>query len=102
MQPQSSDNNNGSLQEANDTSQQCRITTLPNMPMHEILNIIENGNINVLSENKYLHYFYLKNCVINVISRRKWKDNNTRYLYNSFIHHTDKGFTLVVLEYNVI
>ena len=73
-----SDNNIGNLQETTDASQQCRITTLPKMPMHEILNIIKNGNINALLENKYLHYFFLKHCVINVISRKRWKDNNTK------------------------
>ena len=70
--------------------------------MHEILKIIESGNITALLENKCLHYFFLKHCVINVISRKKWKENNTRYLFNCYIHASDKGFALIVLENNII
>ena len=98
-----SDNNNTSSQETSNTSQQRRnIVTLPKTPMHEILKIIESGNITALLENKCLHYFFLKHCVINVISRKKWKENNTRYLFNCYIHASDKGFALIVLENNII
>ena len=96
------DNNNEHSQESTNTSPQRRIISLPKKPMHKILNIIESGNINALLENKCLHYFFLKHCVINVISRKKWKDNNTRYLFNHFIHPSDEGFALIVLENNII
>ena len=70
--------------------------------MHDILHIIENNTISTLYENRSLYYFFLKNCVINVVSRKKWKENVTRYVYSRFIHPSDEGFALIVLENNVI
>ena len=93
---------NNTPQESFASSQQCRnhnvITT---MPMYDILTIIEENRLPTLYENKNLHYFFLKNCVLNVVSRKKWKENITRYVYSRFIHPSDEGFALVVLENNV-
>ena len=47
-----------------------------------------------------LYYFFLKKCVINVITRSKWKENCTTYDYDQFIHPTDEAFALLVLENN--
>ena len=68
--------------------------------MYDILDLIENGNYENLYENKNLHYYFLKKCVINVVSRKKWKENITKYTFNRFIHPSDEAFALIVLENN--
>lgn len=71
-------------------------------PMHDILKLIEENKISLLYENKNLHYYFLKHCVINVVSIKRWKENISRYDYSRFVHPSDEGFALVVLENNII
>lgn len=108
--PTSLDSPSSSSSETNNTPQepfaspQQRRTTqngITTTPMHDILTIIEENRLPTLYENKNLHYFFLKHCVLNVVSRKKWKENITRYVYSRFIHPSDEGFALVVLENNV-
>lgn len=95
-----SDTNNSS-QEQNTSIHQRSNMANTSTPMHDILKLIEENNIAALYENKNLHYFFLKNCVINVVSRKKWRENVTRYVFSRFIHPSDEGFALVVLENNI-
>ena len=100
----SSDNNNSPDRNANDrqaAEQRILQHAISKTPMHDILKHIEENNISKIYDNKNLHYFFLKHCVINVISRKKWKENMSRYDYSRFIHYTDEGFALLVLENNV-
>ncbi len=108
--PNSLDSPSSSSSETNNTPQeqfaspQQRRTTqigITTTPMHDILTIIEENRLPTLYENKNLHYFFLKNCVLNIVSRKKWKENITRYVYSRFVHPSDEGFALVVLENNV-
>lgn len=69
--------------------------------MTEILNCIDNGDSSSIFQNKELHYFFLKHCVINVISRKKWNDNCDRNDYYKYITESDEGFALVVLDNNI-
>ena len=89
---------NGSQQDQHSQSQQQRKRSVT--PMYDILDLIENGNYENLYENKNLHYYFLKKCVINVVSRKKWKENITKYTFNRFIHPSDEAFALIVLENN--
>ena len=68
--------------------------------MKHILDLIENGNADLIFKCKHKHYYFLKNCVINVISKKKWRDNCTRNDYFRFITPSDEGFALVVLDNN--
>ena len=69
--------------------------------MTETLNCIDNGDSSSIFQNKELHYLFLKHCVVNVISKKKWNDNCDREDYYKFITASDEGFALVVLDNNV-
>lgn len=69
--------------------------------MTEILNCIDNGDSSSIFQSKELHYLFLKHCVVNVISKKKWNDNCDRDDYYKFITASDEGFALVVLDNNI-
>ena len=77
------------------TSQQQTTIT-----MDKILSLIDEGNAQDILKKSDLHYYFLKHCVINVITRHKWKDNCARNDYYKFIHPSDEGFALLVLDNN--
>ena len=51
-QSSESNDNNGGSQEQEDVTQQPKNNNKTNMPMHDILKIIEHGNISTLFENR--------------------------------------------------
>ena len=69
--------------------------------MTEILKRIDNGDAKSILMNKELHYFFLKHCVINVITRKKWKENSARNDFHNFITASDEGFAFVVIDNNI-
>ena len=69
--------------------------------MTELLKCINNGDSSSIFQSKELHYFFLKHCVVNVISRKKWNDNCDRNDYFKFVTASDEGFALVVLDNNI-
>ena len=77
------------------------IPTRTPITMTEILRRIDEGDANSILVNKDLHYFFLKNCVVNVITKKKWKENSPRNNYYKFITPSDEGFAFVVLDNNV-
>ena len=78
------------------SNQPARIVT-----MKEILSLIDNGNAESILKCRHLHYYFLKNCVINVTSKKKWRDNCSRNDYFKFVTPSDEGFALVVLDNNI-
>ena len=71
-------------------------------PIHDILKHIEDKKLSKICDKKNLYNFFLKHCVINIIFRKQWKENMSRYDYGHFIHYSDEGFALLVLENNII
>ena len=69
--------------------------------MTEILKRIDNGDAKSILMNKELHYFFLKHCVINVITRKKWKENSARNDFHKYITASDEGFAFVVVDNNI-
>ena len=68
--------------------------------MTRVLYFIENDDIEKIFNDDSLYYYFLKICVINVITRTKWKENCTTYDYDQFVHPTDEAFALLVIENN--
>lgn len=97
------------LQQENDENQEessLRLDStnqdlLKKKKMTHILNLIENKKINDLFDDESLYYYFLKICVVNVITRSKWKENCTNYDFDRFIHPTDEAFALLVLDNNL-
>ena len=54
-----------------------------------------------LFNDKSLYYYFLKKCVINVITRSKWKENCTNYDFDWNVHPTDESFALLVIDNNL-
>ena len=69
--------------------------------MTEVLKRIDDGDAISILANKDLHYFFLKHCVVNVITRKKWKENSARNNFYNFITPSDEGFAFVVLDNNM-
>ena len=90
-------------QDIDDVTASTRSSTSGPRPitMTELLNCINNGDSSSIFQSKELHYFFLKHCVVNVISRKKWNDNCDRNDYYKFITASDEGFALVVLDNNI-
>ena len=75
--------------------------TTNKITMKEILKRIDNSDAKSILVNKELHYYFLKHCVVNVITRKKWKENCARNDYYNYITPSDEGFALVVIDNNI-
>ena len=69
--------------------------------MDAILKKIENGDTKAILLNKDLHYYFLKHCVVNVITRKKWKENCARNDFYRFITPSDEGFAFLTIDNNI-
>ena len=82
-----------------ETNQECQ--AVKTNKMTRLLKLVKDEKISDLYDDESLYYYFLKICVVNVITRSKWKENCTNYDFDRFIHPTDEAFALLVLDNNL-
>ena len=69
--------------------------------MSKLLEMIKCDNIEEIFNDKVLHYYLMKMCVVLVIGKRKWKEYCGKKNFDEFIHPSDESFALLVIENNL-
>ena len=94
------DNHNQEHETVSATTSTSSVSRTP-ITMTEIVKRIDDGDAKSILINKDLHYFFLKHCVVNVVTKKKWKDNCARNDYYKSITPSDEGFAFVVIDNNI-